>query len=279
MKRHISILIATVLALASIGFAQQTPVRDPANKDTFNVGMYYAPNFGKWHLYIAPGSSITATGSQTFLVSAAQDTTPDGVLFVPFVVNGTINVGTGTNVDTVVISAVSGCTPGVAVPGASPTCSITATSFSNNHYAGEPITSADNGLWEAFGYAQEAGGGVVRWLVDCGQITLSTSAATTTSSCLVPKQFYGQGASAYVNTAIATATNWAVGISGSTSAFCSANSTLAAGTTCLANMAAPALVGSTLGTGDVLITTTGSQTTAGVVHVKLWGYTPVQGAY
>ena len=278
MKRYISVLL-TIFALFVLGFAQQTPVKDPPSQLSFTGGKFVAGQFGKWHLYLAPGSSITATGSQTFLASAAQDETPDGVVFVPFVVNGIINVGTGTTLDTVTISAVSGCTPGVALPGTTPTCAITATSFSNSHYGSEPITSADSGIWEAMNYASEAGGGQVHFLVDCGQITLSLTGLTTTSGCEVPKQFYSSGASAYVATAITGSTAWLVGISGTTNAFCSSNSTLTAGTTCIANMEAPALVGSTEGVTPLLITATVANATAGVVHVKVWGDIPVQSAY
>jgi hypothetical protein len=278
MKRYISTLL-TICALATLGFAQQNPHSDPASQLSFTAGKYVAKQFGKWHLFIAPGSSITATGSQTFLASAAQDETPDGIVFVPFVVNGIINVGTGTTLDQVTISNVSGCTPGLALPGATPTCAITATSFANSHYAGEPITSADSGIWEAMNYASEAGGGQVSFLVDCGQITLSLTGLTTTSGCYVPKQFYSSGASAYVVTTITGSTAWLVGISGSTSAFCSSNSTLTAATTCIANMEAPALVGSTEGVTALLITATVANATAGVVHVKVWGDIPVQSAY
>lgn len=277
MKRHITVFLA-VLCLACSALAQQGGVSDPSvwSGRSYEDGKLNAWNFGKWQVNIAPSSSITATGSQSFTANYVSPiSTPDGLTFVPFAVNERITVGTGSQAEVVTISAVSGCSG----PSSSPSCLITATSFANNHYAGEPVTSADSGLWEAFAYAQQMGGGVVRFVVDCGQITLSTSAATTTSTCFVPKQFYSTGASGYVNTTIATATNWAVGISGSTSAFCSADSTLTAGTTCIANLAAPALVGSTLGITAVLITTTGSQTTAGVVHVKVWGDAPVQGAY
>ena len=59
MKRQISALLTVVLVLAAVGFAQQTPVNDPPSRPSFQNGEYFAPNFGKYSVPIAPGSSFT----------------------------------------------------------------------------------------------------------------------------------------------------------------------------------------------------------------------------
>lgn len=246
---------------------------------SFSAGAYFAPNFGQWSIPIFTG--ITATGSQTLTMLSSVATTPDGIQFIPFVVNGKITVGTGSTQETVTVTAVSGASLNVLpTGGAIGTCSVTAT-FSNTHAAGELVTSGDNGIMEAINFAQNNGGGQVKFLVDCGIITLSTSGATTTSTAFVPSLFYNHGCSARVTTTITTATDWAVGIAGATSTFGTANSTLTAGTTDYTKQGTPAVALATGATAAtltaVLITCTGTAG-AGAVRVKVWGWTPAQSA-
>lgn len=233
----------------------------------------YAPAFGEWTAKMA--SAISATGSQQFSVNTGTATTNDGVVFVPWVVGGKILVGGPGVAEVVQISAVSGCDT-TAQPGLPATCLVTATSFANNHSIGEPIASADTGIMEAVGYSSAKGGGNVTFVVDCGNITLNTGGLTTTSTCFVPNTFINAGSSSRVTTTITVTASWAVGITGSTSAFSTANSTLTAGTTSIANQPAGTLVGTTTGLGAILITGATSNPGAGVIHVKVWGQTPAQ---
>lgn len=278
MKR-IASLAAVLTILVGALFAQQTPVPPPAVQSSFDGGVYYAPNFGKWQMQM--GGNITATGSVAFLVNAGFTTTPDGITFVPFAVNEKITVGTGAQAEIVTISAVSGCNA-TAPPGQPATCTVTATSFSNSHYIGEPITSADNGILESLAYASNTGGGLVRYVVDCGVVTLSTSGATTTSTCFVPSLFYNQGSASRVTTTITTATDWEVGVLGALATFSTANATLTAGTTAFTTQGAVAMALSTGATTNslvaILVTCTGTAG-AGKIHIKVWGVAPAQPAF
>lgn len=277
MKR-IASLAAVLTILAGALFAQQTPVPTPAVQSSFD-GVYYAPNFGKWNLQL--GGAISTTGSVAFLVNAGYTTTPDGIQFVPFAVNGKITVGTGSTAELVTISAVSNCNA-AAQPGMPAVCTVTATSFSNAHGIGEPVTSADNGSMEALAFASQTGGGNVYFFVDCGVVTLSTSGATTTSTCFVPSLYYNQGSAARVTTTITTATDWELGTTGKLAAFTTANATMTAGTTAYTTQGAVAMNLTTSATTNalsaVLVTTTGTAG-AGAIHVKVWGYAPAQPAF
>lgn len=281
MKRLATLLVSICL-LAGVAFTQQTAVPTPNVANSFADGTFYAPNFGKWSVPV--GAAIAANGT-SLQAAFAVVTTPDGIAFSPFNAKEKINIGTGSVAEIATISSVSNCNAGaLALPGQPVVCTITLSSgVSNAHSIGEPITSADNGIMEAVSYAQETGGGQVYFLVDCGIITLSTSGLTTTSTCFVPNVFYNQGAAGRVTTTITTSANWAVGISNATSAFCTANSTLTTGTTCIANQGAYALSAVSSPTANditaVLITAGTSNAGAGKVHVKVWGYAPAQPAY
>lgn len=280
MKR-LATLLAVVCLLAGAAFTQQLPVPDPNPSSTFD-GVYYAKNFSKWSVPV--GAAIAASGT-SLQAAFAVATTPDGITFSPFNAKEKISIGAGSTQEIATISSVSNCNSGaLALPGQPVVCTITLSSgVSNAHSIGEPITSADNGIIEAVSYAQQTGGGNVFFLVDCGVITLSTSGLTTTSTCFVPNVFYNGGAAGRVTTTITTSASWAVGISNATSAFCTANSTLTAGTTCIANQGAIALSAVSSPTANdltaVLITAGTSNAGAGKVHVKVWGWTPAQPAY
>lgn len=280
MKRSAT-LVATLCLLAGAAFTQQLPTSDPPTRSSFN-GTYFAPNFGKW---VVPVGAAIASSGTSLQAAFAVTTTPDGVEFEPFAANGRINIGTGSIQETATISSVSNCNKGaLALPGQPVVCTITLSAGTTNaHAIGEPITSADNGIMEASQYAQETGGGNVYFLVDCGIIALSTSSTTTTSTCFVPNVFYNQGSGSRVTTTITTSASWAVGISNATSAFSTANSTLTAGTTSIANQPAIALSAISSPTSNgltaVLITAGTSAAGAGKVHVKVWGYSPAQAAF
>lgn len=272
-------LLAVVCLLAGAAFTQQTAVPDPPLQESYSNGTYNAPNFGKWQLQVA--NTIAASGT-SILVNAGITTTADGIQFVPFAVKQKINVGTGSTAEIATISAVSGCNA-TALPGTTATCTLTVGALSNAHGIGEPITSADNGIIEAISFAAQTGGGPVFWKVDCGNITLSTSGLTTTSSCFVPNSFYNIGGACRVTTTITTSANWEVGVTGALASICAQDTTLTANETAFthqtattANLVTSATVADL---AAVLITAGTSNAGAGKVHVKAWGYTVAQPAY
>lgn len=282
MKRALSIL-SSLFLLAGVLFAQQTPVPTPNLGASYDMGVYYAPNFGKWQVPLA--SAITGASTTVFNAAFAVATTPDGLVFVPFAVNERITIGLGSTQDTVTISALSSCNPGSnAVPGQPVVCSITVSGApTNSHSAGEPIQSADAGIMEAIGYAQNTGGGEVYFVQDCGVVVLSTGGVTTTSTCFVPNEFYNQGSAGRVTTTITTSTGWAIGIVNNTSTFSTNQTTLTAGTTSYGTQGTPAMALVTGATAPnltaVLITAAGGAAGAGAVHIKVWGYTAAPPAF
>jgi hypothetical protein len=274
MNRWRTAALGVVLCLFALSSFAQNPI-NPLQVGSLDGGIAYAPNFGGWKINM--GSATTAGGSQTFLASQGYASTYDGVVFVPFVVGERINLGSGSTFEVVTLTAVSNCNA-LAAPGLPPVCSLTAT-VANAHSIGEPITSADNGIMEAVGFQSANGGGQVYFTVDCGQITLNTGGLTTTSTCFVPAMFYNQGSASRVTTTITVTASWAVGITGATSAFSTANSTLTVGTTAIANQGTPVAVGTTTGLTALLITGATSNPGAGVVHTKVWGYTSAQPSF
>ena len=108
---------------------------------------------------VAPMVLLSGSNSGTgvsFTVQLGQVVLADGtVLTIPLSTSNPIILGIGSNAETVTPSAVSNPTPGV--PG---TCTFTATT-TNNHLAGDFITSGSVGVGEAVAMAHAAGGGVV----------------------------------------------------------------------------------------------------------------------
>lgn len=262
-------LLLTILLVACGAFAQSS----------FSGGVYYAPNFGKWKAQIYTG--FTGTSTQTFTALQSTVTTNDGIQFVPFVVNGKITVGTGATQETVTVTAVSGCLQNQTTSGVG-TCNVTA-SFTNAHGASEPIGSGDNGIMEATVYAQNTGGGQVKFFVDCGVVTLATGGVTTTTTCFVPNLFFNSGSASRVTTTITTSTGWEVGIIGALATFSTNNTTLTAGTTAFTTQGTPAVALATSATSAnltaVLVTAAGGAAGAGAIHIRVWGTTPAQPAF
>lgn len=272
MKRTFALLVT--LLLAACAFGQNIP-----GSGSFASGMYYAPNFGKWKVPIYTG--FTGTGSQTMVMQSSTVTTPDGIQFVPFVVNARITVGTGSTQETVAITAVSNCLQNIPNSGVG-VCSVTA-SFSNAHGSSEPVVSGDNGQMEAIVFAQNTGGGQVKFFVDCGVVTLSTSSVTTTSTCYVPNLFFNQGSASRVTTTITTSTGWEVGVTGALATFSTNNTTLTAGTTAFTTQGTPAVALVTSATSanlsQVIVTAAGGAAGAGAIHIRVWGIVPAQPAF
>lgn len=246
--------------------------------------IFLSSGYINYAAYIIQGNAASGAATITVFagggngVAALADGTPVS-LAVLFNTNTPISIN-DANAEIVTPSAVSiaACPGGNLGVGASNQCaSITAT-FSNTHGASAPVGSGDQGVEEAITDAGLQGGGTVYWQIDTGIVTLNTGGLTTTSTTKVPTNFYNAGASARVTTTITTSTNWAVGISGATAIFASANSTLTAGTTALANQVAPTSTGTTSSLTAVLVTVTGANAGAGAVKMRIWGWTPVQAA-
>ena len=247
--------------------------------------IFYAPGYATWQGTILVGNP--ATGSQSITVTANSG----GVAGVASLADGTsipladvFNTNTPLyimdgNAETVTPTAVSGpfgCPAGYLGVGSGTQCMTVTASFANTHGGSAPIVSGDAGIFEAFTDAGSQGGGLVYWAVDTGTVTLNTGGLTTTTTTKVPTNFISVGASAIVKTTITVTASWAVGISGSTSAFCTADATLTAGTTCIANMNSPASVGTSQALTAVLFTGVTSNPGAGAIKARLWGWSAVQ---
>ena len=112
------------LALALVSAAQTIP------GTTYTYGSF------KPTLTVDIGTS-SATTTQTLTVDIGQVPGPNGTVFYPLAagaVGQSVIVGTGTNADTVTISAVSCYTPLVY-----DTCSFTAATYAHAHGRGEPV--------------------------------------------------------------------------------------------------------------------------------------------
>jgi hypothetical protein len=279
--RNLGVLLA--LAVSTLGaFGQSNLTSPPKNWASYAVGIFDA-NAYNYQTSVYSGS--TGTGSYTITLYAPTITLPDGRQILPFGFStvATENVaippitignqGAGTQ-ETVTPTAVSGCNVPNQGAAAQGLCQITAT-FTYAHGRGDAITSGDNGWQEAMNDAAANGGGLVRWAVDCGIITLSTSSATTTSTCLIPKDFTNMGGSVHVTTTITTAATYGIGISGATSAFISACSSLTAGLGCAGFQVSPTAVNGGAGQGDLLITANAAAG-AGAMRVKVWGFSQAQ---
>lgn len=242
--------------------------------------IFYAQeyNLKQANVYIVAGNS--ATGSQTISLSTGSVKLQDGRAVVPFAVNVPITIN-DANQETVTITAVSNCVPTGTIQDIyniqATLCQVTA-SFSNTHGAGAQVWSGDGGFLEALNDAGNSGGGEVFWSVDCGVITLSTSGATTTSTCKVPKTFTNAGASVYVTTAITTSASYSVGISSATTAFVTSCTGLTAAAGCYGFQTAPGTTAQGTGTGALLITANATAG-AGAVHLTAWGSTAAQSNY
>lgn len=134
---------------------------------TFFAGMYRALDYA-YGVVGVPGLQVdqpaSTTGStQTLNLAFGTVTLGDGTVIAPLNTNAPINIGTGSNADTVTPSAVSDPTPSVYQ-----STTLTATTFSHSHGTGDLVASATVGLQEALNDAGAAGGGVV--IVDAGWV-------------------------------------------------------------------------------------------------------------
>lgn len=247
------------------------------------VGVYDSTKYAGWGGSIFSGNS--ATGSQTITVCPAYQALADGRVIQPMApANGvfpalTIDAQSSSLVETVTPTAYSLVAPQTGT-GNVPCAAVTAT-FANVHGASQStsqVISGDQGLQEAINDASNNGGGIVYWQADAGNVTLSTSGATTTTTTNVPATFLSFGGSAYVKTTITTAASYSLGTSTTTTAFLSGCTSLTAGLACSQFVVAPTKVSGGSGLTPLLITANATPG-AGAVHVRAWGYTMAQSSF
>lgn len=280
MKRNLILGLAmTLLTIAAFG--QSNLTTPPSHRTSNTIGQYDA-NAYNYQSTVYSGSTATSS-TYTITLYAPTITLADGRQVLPFgfstvatenVAIPPITIGSGANQETVTPTSTSGCNVPNQGAAAQGLCQITA-SFTYAHGRGDLITSGDLGWQEAMNDAAANGGGEVHWIVDCGIVTLSTSGATTTSTCLIPKDFVNIGGSVHVTTTVTTAATYSVGISGATASFIASCSSLTAGLGCAGFQVSPTVVNGGAGQGDMLITANATAG-AGAVRVKLWGISQAQ---
>jgi hypothetical protein len=279
--RNFAVGFALTILMAATAFGQLN-LTTPTGPTRYNASDYnYAP--------VSVYSGSTATSSSYTITLYAPGVTlsnhrivaifgntavaSQNVALPPFTIG---NPGS-SNQETVTSYTVSGCNnigTGASQYG---NCQLTAT-FTYAHGRGDIISSADNGFQEAMNDAANNGGGQVYWNIDCGIITLSTSGATTTSTCLVPKTFQDGGASVHVTTTVTTSASYSIGITSSTAAWITSCTNLTAGLGCALFQTGPTAVEQGASTGDLLITANATAG-AGAMRVRVWGESQAQSAY
>jgi hypothetical protein len=277
IRRVTNLFAGFVAALALLfapaaGYAQQG-----ASQLHYVGGVFVASAYSHWQIYVTGGPY--AAGTVSITVASPMAVLADGYSFVPFSTSNPITIGLGQpNQETVTPSAVSGCSQGASTSPSS--CVITAT-FENSHGSGDIITSGSNGVDEALTDAGYNGGGLVFWQADSGEVTLSTSGATTTlcSSC-IPVNAIVEGVSARVGTTITGCSGgWELGDGTTATRFTAANTTLTAGTVSAADLQTTSGVASTT-TGmlnitsakSIVLTCVTTNASAGAVHVHAAGW-------
>lgn len=252
-------------------------------------GDFYSAGYNTWSASIITGNS--ATGSQTITLLPSGGAQTGGVVLadgsnIPlaniFTTNTPILVN-DANSETVTPSAVSfsTCPAGALGVGQVSTCVLVTATFSNTHGpsgANPVVVSGDQGIAEAWTDAAANGGGLLHWIADTGIVTLNTGSVTTTTTTKVPAVYISMAGSGRVTTTVTTSTSWAVGTATNTTDFCTAQTTLTAGTTC--NVVA-ATSPTARGTGGIALTAivytmgTGAPG-AGAIKARVYGLTNVQ---
>lgn len=286
--------VACLTLLAGAAFGQGIPapgvvpfgqIGCSGSGGSHRVGtLFFAPCYATWQALILSGNA--ASGSQSIIIvpqgasGGTGVTLADGTaLALPVVFNTntpiTIN---DANAETVTPTAVTigSCPSGFLGVGNVAQCATVTATFSNTHGASALVYSGDAGIFEAITDAGNIGGGLVYWIADTGIVTLSTSGLTTTTTTKVPTNRSSTGCAARVTTTITVTASWAVGTTASGASFCSANSTLTAGTTGIANQIAPTSTGTTSALEAVVFTGATSNPGAGAIKARVWGFTPVQ---
>lgn len=281
------VVLGLLLAFSGAAFGQQ---QFNAQSYIHRIGGdFYSAGYATWSASIMTGNS--ATGSQTIILLPSGASQTGGVVLadgavIPvaniFSTNMKLNIN-DANQEIVTPTAVSvaTCPAGALGVGQVASCVSITASFSNLHGpsgANPVVVSGDQGIAEAWTDAAANGGGLMHWIVDTGIVTLNTGSVTTTTTAFVPAVYISLAGSGRVTTTITTSTSWAVGTATNTTDFCTAQTTLTAGTTC--NVVA-ATSPTARGTGGISLTAivftmgTGAPG-AGAVKARVYGLTNVQ---
>ena len=280
--KRISLIIASLLLFAGAGQAQNPQQQSYLHR----VGnLYYALGYSTWQATIVTGNSTTGAGTSITVFAQGANgvvTLADGSAIPLAHIFNTLTPITiaDANQETFTPSSVTiaPCTPGNLGVGSSNQCATVTGTIANTHGASAQVLSGDFGIGEALTDAGAQGGGLVFWQVDTGIVTLSTGGLTTTTGIKVPTNRSSVGCAARVTTTITVSASWAVGSTASGASFCSAQATLTAGTTGIANQIAPTSVGTTQTLEAVVFTMGTSNAGAGAIKARVWGFTPVQPA-
>jgi hypothetical protein len=247
---------------------------------------YFASSYSAWQAVVITGNSTTGAGVS--IVVAPQGGGASGVITLADGTNvplaSVFNTATpvyvnDANAETFTPSGVSiaPCTAGNLGVGGSGICATITGTIANTHGQGALLQSGDGGIEEAITDAGQNSGGTVYFERDCGLLTLSTSSTTSTAvNCQVPLNSVATMASVYVTTTITTAATYGVGFAGNTTLYIAACASLTAGLNCSAKNVAPAesATGTSFALSPVLVTTN-ANAGAGVVHLKVMGYSQV----
>lgn len=263
----------TLLFSPAAGYAQQG-----ASVLHRVAGIYVASAYSNWSDVVTGGPY--APGTTSITVASPVVTLADGYQFSPFAVGNSIAVGAGSgDGEVVTITGVSGCGQGSSVSPSS--CTITAT-FANSHGSGDLIMSSSGGVNEALFDAGSHGGGKIQWEADSGEVTLSTSGATTTlcSNC-IPANAVIEGVVARVGATITGCSGgWELGDGTTAARFTAANTTLTAGTVSASDVqntsgiasVTTGIMNQSASAKSIVNTCVTSNATAGAIHVHAFGF-------
>jgi hypothetical protein len=274
-KKVLMVALAIAIVLCGLAVTRHVGAQAAGSKISRAVGFYDSVQYAQWGMYVLAGNS--ATGSQTITVCPAFQALPDGRLIQPLAPANTVfspftidpQGSTSETLTPTAYSLVTSTNGGVQ-------CANVTASFSNTHAGGSlntsQVISGDQGIQEAINDASLNNGGMVRWVIDPGIVTLSTGGANTTlGSVAIPTRSVVLSASARVTTTIATcAGGWSLGFSTGTE-FGSANTTLTAGTTTDSSTIALPTVMTAAATIPINKCTT-SNASAGAIHPHFEGY-------
>lgn len=153
--------VLTIAALLGVVFMQISDVHHAAVVHAQNRTSFGGIRNAITYDYGTPASSappllvsigIAAPGTTSVTLQVGYTVLADGTVLNPLATNAPINIGAGSNVETVRPTAVSCATPAVIN-----TCTITGW-FHNAHGVGDPVSSATFGLMEAVNAAHVQGG-------------------------------------------------------------------------------------------------------------------------
>jgi hypothetical protein len=282
MKNKVLGFLLAALAFTIPAFAQNI---QPQNASPLHrvASVFNAPAYTTWTASIINGNSSTGSGTSiTVATNSSGVLLGDGTILPMATVFNTATpiFVNDANSETVTPTGVTigACPAGNVGVGSSTLCATITGNFANTHGASAQVISGDSGIEEAVTDAQNSGGGQVYFEINCGLVTLSTSGATTTTTCNIPATYVAMGGSVHVTTTITTSASYSVGTASNTTKFISACTALTAGTNCYGFTTSPTVSTGTSVALTALLVTANATAGAGVIHLKVWGYVQAQSA-